>query len=140
MQARNNQITWNASDITTGFQYFTPKAQTRVTILDSLNPSLLDIRICDVTGKEIVNTISGVEPSQIAKAINEGRLSLLAPNDLVSFEIVPSGSYLTANTLYRVESVSKGSIYFRNTVTGSGTFDPIHLVNRSFFIRSTPTE
>lgn len=51
------------------------------------------------------------------------RVQDIQVGDTVIFETVPNGSYLSEGTLYRVESVGKRDVYFRNVLKGSGTFD-----------------
>lgn len=55
----------------------------------------------------------------------------LKEGQLIVFKRIPTGSWLTAGVPYFVEWKDKDIAYFRNAVTGSGTYDAVWAINQA---------
>jgi hypothetical protein len=64
-------------------------------------------------------------------------VSNLEVGKTVIFEKTAPGSYLDTNVLYRVESVSKFEVYFRNVKTGGASADSKSLLKFAQFYEAT---
>lgn len=69
---------------------------------------------------------------------NRDKVNGLKVGDMVTFTKVAPGSYLRPNEPYRVDSVSKDSVGFKNPKTGGGTSDNKRMLALAEFTSSTP--
>lgn len=60
----------------------------------------------------------------------------LKPGLVVIFDMLPAGSYMTAQIPYRVEYVGPRDVHFRNLKRGSGTFEPKFALRDASFRRA----
>jgi hypothetical protein len=80
----------------------------------------------------MVGFMSGDDAARDEGNQTMSKINQLAVGSTVIFSKKPAGSWLTENQPYIVEAIGK-AIYFRNPVTGGGTFDQARLVERSEF-------
>jgi hypothetical protein len=83
--------------------------------------------------KGLAFTLDGVNTMTTATATKTRKSSMLAKGAIVTFSVVPPGSYLTPGRTYLVINTDRRAIHFRDEVSRSATFDPRWAIDRSTF-------